>query len=119
MGSALHGAAPVARNLDLIGVLVMGAAVVWALWWRARRRDGRGALPVEAPLLTVVMVGIPVCTRLLTSANRWLLAAWPGTVIVATWLALRPRAVRGVVYGVLALASVGLVRELVDGRFIG
>jgi len=52
-------------------------------------------------------------------ANRWVLAAWPGAVIVATWLALRPRAVRVVVYGVLALASVGLLRELIDGRFIG
>lgn len=119
VGSVLHGSTPVARALDLVGVVVMGLAVAWALWWRARGRGGRGALPIEAPLLTAVLIGLPLCTRLLTSANRWVLAAWPGAVIVAMWLALRPRVVRGLVYGVLALASIGLLRELVDGRFIG
>jgi hypothetical protein len=117
--AAFRAGAPVARWLDLLAVVAAAAAVAWALWWRWRRREGRGVLPIEPPLLTAVLVGVPLCTRLLTSMNRWLLAAWPTFVIGASALGLARKPVRWAVYVVLAVVSVLLLREWADGTFVG
>jgi hypothetical protein len=109
---------PREKWLDLVGITAVGAAVLWSLWPRWRRRWSR-PLPVEAPLLTIAILALPLCSGLLSSMNRYVAGAWSGFVLLAAWLSTVDLRIRAAVYGALALASIYFVRWWADGIWLG
>ena len=118
IGALKSGQPRLVKWLDLVGIIAMGLAVLWALWPRSRR-NRRAQLPAEAWLLTVGVLAFPLCSGLLSSMNRFVAAAWSGFVLLAAWLGTASPRVRAVVYGVLAVASVLFTRYWADGAFVG
>lgn len=118
IGALKSGTPRLVKWLDLVGIVAMGLAVVWAVFPRSRRAR-RSGLPAEAWILTVALLAFPLCSGLLSSMNRFVAAAWSGFVLLAAWLGTAGPRVRAVVYGVLAIASVLFARYWADGAFVG
>jgi Mannosyltransferase (PIG-V) len=116
---ALNGlGTPREKWLDLVGITAVGAALLWSLWPRSRRRLSL-RLPVEVPLLTIAVLALPLCSGVLSSMNRYVAGAWSGFVLLAAWLSTVDLRIRAAVYGALALASIYFVRWWADGIWLG
>ena len=107
----------VARNFDLwsVGVVVIGLAVLVV--------SRRPRFPMEAWMLGVVMIALPLASSVLASFNRFALANWVIYPAYASLLVrLPPWWRRGAVVALMAACvatGYALVGRFAAGRFIG
>jgi hypothetical protein len=103
---------PIAVVLDVVAVLLFGALVV-LLWQGARR----GAWPLEAATMATPLWFVPICSQLIASQARYMMACWPALLVVADAWPRLPRAVRIAVLGVPAVLTVVMLGRLSQGLF--
>jgi hypothetical protein len=109
--------ARVARNFDLWCLLIVGVAIGWLAFARRER------FPMEAWLLGLALVALPLCSTSLASFNRFVMADWviyPAYASMVGRLPSRWRpAVWTVLAGVLLVTTYHLVGRFSVDRFVG
>jgi TRAP-type mannitol/chloroaromatic compound transport system permease small subunit len=107
----------VARNLDLWSVLIVVLAVGYAA---LSRRD---RFPMETWMLGTAMVVLPLCSSVLASFNRFVMADWVIYPVYASAIDRLPRRWRVVTMTaiVVSLLTTGyaMVGRFSVGRFVG
>lgn len=103
---------PIEVVVDVAAVLVFGLLV--ALLWQGTRR---GAWPLEAATLATPMWFVPICSQLIASQARYMMACWPALLVAAEAWPRLPRAARLAVLAVPALLSVLMLVRLSHGLF--
>jgi hypothetical protein len=100
--------------LDVVAVVTFGALVL--LLWRGVRR---GAWPQEPVAVATLLWFVPICSQLIASQARYMLACWPALLVVADAWPRLPRVVRIAGLTVPAAVTVVLLRRLSQGLFTG
>jgi hypothetical protein len=100
--------------LDALAVVLFGGLV--ALLWGGVRR---GRWPLEAATVATPLWLVPICSQLIFSQARYMLACWPALLVVADAWPRLPRAVRVAGLTVPALLTFVLLRRLSQGMFTG
>jgi hypothetical protein len=107
----------IARNLDLWCVAIVIIGIGWMIVSKRPR------FPVEAWLLGIAMIALPLCSSVLASFNRFTLANWvlfPAYASLINRLPGRWRQISLVVVVVVCLlASYALLGRFTAKRFIG
>ncbi len=107
----------VARNFDLWAVGIVVVAIAYVAFSRRPR------FPMEAWMLGVVMIALALCSSVLASFNRFVLADWIIYPAYASLLGRLPtwwrRGAMGVVAVACALTAYALIGRFCVGRFIG
>lgn len=106
----------VADGVILDVAAVVGVGVLVVLLWRGARR---GAWPLEAATVATFLWVVPICSQLIASQARYMLACWPVLLVVADAWARLPRVARVALLTVPVLVTVVLLRRLSDGLFTG
>lgn len=97
----------IAREFDLVCVgLVIGAIGILVLSRKPR-------FPPEAWVLAIALMALPFCSSVLPSFNRFTLATWMIFPAYAAMLGRTSRRIRGVLLGVVALASIAVSYSMV------
>jgi hypothetical protein len=100
--------------LDVVAIAVVGLLLL--LLWRGIRR---GVWPLEAGIAATVLWIVPICSQLVASQARYMLACWPVLLVVADAWSRLPRAARAAVLTLPAVLTVGLLYQLTHGVFTG
>jgi hypothetical protein len=100
--------------LDLVAVVAVGCLVV--LLWRGARR---GDWPLEPATVASLLWVVPICSQLISSQARYMMACWPALLVVADAWPRLPRAVRLLGLIVPVAVTVVALRYLSLGAFTG
>jgi hypothetical protein len=107
----------IARNLDLYCVLIVLATIGYAAW-AARKK----LLPMEAWMLGVVLISLPLFSSILASFNRFAMADWVIYPVWATWAERQRPWVRRAFYVAIAVVlgytTWVMVHQVADGRYV-
>jgi len=116
----------VARSFDLWAVGIVLVGVVYLMVAGRLGRAGRSAahrFPIEAWMLGVAMIALPLASSVLASFNRFALADWVIFPAYAAMLGRAPCWARVVAWPVIAGAGVltayALIGRISVGRFVG
>jgi hypothetical protein len=116
----------VARNLDLWSVAIVLVGIGYLVVAGRLGRGGRSArarFPMEAWMLGVAMVALPLASSALASFNRFTLANWVIYPAYASMLGRLPTWARVLAWIAIAVASVltayALIGRVSVGRFVG
>lgn len=116
----------VARSFDLwaVGIVIVG--IVYLMVAGRLGRDGSAAahrFPMEAWMLGVAMIALPLSSSVLASFNRFALADWVLFPAYAAMLGRLPRWVRVLAWLAVAIAGTltayALIGRISMGRFVG
>jgi hypothetical protein len=100
--------------LDALAVVVVGLLLV--LLWRGARR---GDWPLEPATVAGVLWVIPICSQLIASQARYMLACWPVLLVVGDAWPRLPHAARIALVTVPPVITVVLLGRLSAGLFTG
>jgi hypothetical protein len=116
----------VARSFDLWAVGIVLVGIVYLMVAGRLGRDGRSAahrFPMEAWMLGVAMIALPLSSSVLASFNRFALADWVIFPAYAAMLGRLPRWVRVLAWLVIVIAGTltayALIGRISMGRFVG
>jgi hypothetical protein len=100
--------------LDFVAVVAMGCLVL--LLWRGARR---GDWPLEAATVATLLWLVPICSQLISSQARYMMACWPALLVLADAWPRLPRAVRLLGLIVPVAMTVVALHYLSLGEFTG
>ena len=100
--------------LDVVAVGVVGLLLL--LLWRGVRRD---AWPIEAATAATLLWVVPICSQLVASQARYMLACWPVLLVIGEAWSRLPRLARTALVAVPVLMTVVQLYRLSDGLFTG
>jgi hypothetical protein len=116
----------VARSFDLWAVGIVLVGILYLMVAGRLGRDGRSAahrFPMEAWMLGVAMIALPLSSSVLASFNRFALADWVIFPAYAAMLGRLPRWVRVLAWLVIVIAGTltayALIGRISMGRFVG
>jgi hypothetical protein len=116
----------VARNLDLWAVGIVVVAIAYLAFAGRVGRGTRAAahrFPMEAWMLGVAMIAVPLSSSVLASFNRFALGTWVIFPAYAAVIGRLPRWARALAWLAVAVAGVlvayALIGRIAVGRFIG
>jgi hypothetical protein len=100
--------------LDAVAVVGTGCLVV-LLWRGVRRRDW----PLEAATVATLLWLVPICSQLISSQARYMMACWPALLVIADAWPRLPRVVQLLAMVVPVAITVVALRYLSLGEFTG
>jgi hypothetical protein len=116
----------VARSFDLWAVGIVLVGIVYLMVAGRLGRNGRSAahrFPMEAWMLGVAMIALPLSSSVLASFNRFALADWVIFPAYAAMLGRLPRWVRVLAWLAIVIAGTltayALIGRISMGRFVG
>jgi hypothetical protein len=102
------------ETIDVAALAVVGCLLV--LLWRGVRR---GRWPAEAAAVATALWVLPVCSELITSQARYMLACWPAFLVTAAGWPRLPRPARAALVALPVVVTVLLLDRLSAGVFTG